>query len=393
MIEQLRTLPDRIAQCVVTSPPYYGLRDYKLPPSVWSVDGWENCSHDWLEGSSPGISGGATEKQITNVGSFQQTHYSAFCQECNAWRGCLGQEPTPELFTLHLVQVFRELRRVLRDDGVAWLNLGDSYAGSAKGWSPSLGEYVGSKKQSTNAGSILPAPVGARPVTHHVPGRKDKDLIGIPWLVAFALQADGWWLRSDVVWAKPNVMPESVNGWRWERHRIKAKYDCPGCDQCLNGGYILRRPAWRPTRSHEFIFMLAKSPSYYCDKMAVLEPLAEKSEVTKGRNNRDVWFINNKAYKGAHFAVFPTALVETCILAATPPDVCSMCDAPYARASQDDWWPTCKHKAPSRPAIVLDPFCGSGTTGLVAKQHGRNFIGIELNPHYVQLAEERISRG
>lgn len=301
----LATLPDKSVHCCVTSPPYFGLRDY-------GVDGQ------------------------------------------------IGLEQSPEEFVAEMVAVFREVRRVLRDDGTLWLNLGDSYAGSGKGGNPKDG------KQQTNKGSLTVGTTAREPPATNITrkvfeGIKLKDLIGIPWRVAFALQADGWYLRQDIVWSKPNPMPESVR------------------DRC--------------TRSHEFIFMLTKSPRYFYDAEAVKEPAvrtdqgawSDKSEKQRGhsrrhsgfngryaekiaregapqtRNRRSVWTVPPKPFKAAHFATFPPNLIRPCILAGCPIG-----------------------------GTVLDPFFGSGTTGLVANAHGRNAIGIELNADYIEIAEDRL---
>jgi DNA modification methylase len=261
-----------------------------------------------------------------------------------------------------MVEVFREVRRVLRDDGVLWLNLGDTYASSTKsgGRNDTEKMYGAESQQLSNHLKIT---------TKH--GLKEKDLVGIPWRVAFALQADGWYLRQDIIWHKPNPMPESVT------------------DRC--------------TKSHEYVFMLTKSNRYYFDDLAIAEPATTKPGATwsqrkaagatagnvivghktrngtqrvvhgKGvtsnltrqdglRNKRSVWTINTKPFRGAHFAVMPEALVEPCILAGS---------------RKDD--------------LILDPFTGSGTVGVVALRHGRNFIGTELNPDYAEIAHQRIS--
>lgn len=329
-IEGLRTLPDASVHCCVTSPPYWGLRDY---------------GHD----------------------------------------GQIGLEATPEAYVARMVEVFREVRRVLRDDGTLWLNLGDTY---------------GSGKQ----------------------------LKGIPWRVAFALQADGWWLRQDIIWAKPNPMPESVR------------------DRC--------------TKAHEYVFLLTKSERYYYDSEAVSEPVESRWEEShykyyrgKGtshkksqvatcsgehsmagayakptRNRRSVWTVTTKPYSGAHFAVMPPDLVEPCIKAGCPEQCCSVCGAGYERITQRDraatrpgkatkttgdslvdgnrdpqrhittvstlgWAPACDCAASgTMPGTVLDPFAGSGTTLAVAAELGRSGIGCELNPEYIELAEQRIAK-
>lgn len=263
-LEKLKELPDCSVHCCVTSPPYFGLRDY-------GVDGQ------------------------------------------------IGLEETPALYVERLVTVFREVRRVLRDDGTLWLNLGDSYAGGG-GFSPNSPSNLNGSKQTTHAGSIkgtIGVPTGLKP----------KDLIGIPWRVAFALQADGWYLRQDIIWHKPNPMPESVK------------------DRC--------------TKAHEYVFLLSKSQKYYFDSEAMQELSANGSET---RNRRSVWTVATKPYKGAHFATYPPELIRPCIQAGCPPQ-----------------------------GTALDPFGGSGTTAQVALEEGRNAIICELNPEYLALAQQRIT--
>ena len=242
--------------------------------------------------------------------------------------GQIGAEATPEEYIENLVKVFREVQRVLRPNGTLWINIGDSYATRSGAQPP-----TNTRNIHGHTAKQLPA------------GYKYKDLMGIPWMLAFALRTDGWHLRQDIIWAKANCMPESVR------------------DRC--------------TKSHEYIFLLSKSDRYYFDAAAISEPIAEinvtrylKSFGGKGyrnevpnlrRNKRDVWIIGTGGFKGAHFAVFPEKLVEPCILAGCP-----------------------------EGGLVLDPFAGSGTTGVVAKHLARNFIGIELNPEYCRMADERI---
>lgn len=399
--EVLATLPDQSVQCCVTSPPYWGLRDYGT--ATWE-GGDSDCQH---VGSVARTAPAGTEKQASNKGAVAVM--SGNCK-CGARRidNQIGLEPTPAAFVEQLVAVFREVKRVLRDDGVLWLNLGDSYATFAgRAYSPGGGEQgerfraMGAQvPDSKNPQSNIPV---YQPNRMPIAGLKPKDLIGIPWRVAFALQADGWYLRSDVIWAKPNPMPESVTD--------------------------------RPTKAHEYIFLLSKSAKYYYDAAAIAQPYAESSfqritqstfdqqtggekdygttgvntnrsmrrtlenfrdralemnytgQATKdyaaggaqdpsetkrrvlesmrngtGANARTVWTINTQPYPAAHFATFPEELPERCI------------------------------KAGSRPGdLILDPFCGAGTTGLVADRLGRDFIGIELNPAYVELARHRIN--
>jgi len=337
----------------------------------------------------------------------------AFCQKCGAWLGTLGLEPTPELYVEHLVLIFREVKRVLADDGTLWLNIGDSRAANRSYQVPDSKWCDVGNSRGMKASSF---------------GMKPKDLVGVPWMVAFALRADGWYLRSDIIWHKPNVKPESVTD--------------------------------RPTSCHEYVFLLSKGARYYYDNVAVKEPSAgqkgaaanfcreTKDHLLPGqsatehrpdrkptkyngtRNRRDVWSINTKGYKGAHFAVFPPALVEPCILAGTSEKgKCPTCGAPWkrivektdeidpsAKGSRFDtgktavhqlgraqkgerfvstttgWEPTCTcPPADPIPDIVLDPFGGAGTTALVASRLGRDCILIDASEVYcVNLAAPRI---
>jgi len=349
--EVLAALPAESVQTVVTSPPYFGLRDYGT--GEW-VGGDAACDH--REGHQTGRVTPASKNgmDVANV-----TRWST-CGRCGAVREDrqIGLEATPEEFVDALVAVFREVRRVLRSDGTLWLNLGDSYATR---WS--------SRRSDGGRAGLAPGVDRAR---HHAPpaGYKNKDLIGIPWMVAFALRADGWYLRSEIVWAKPNPMPESVTD--------------------------------RPTRAHEQIFLLTKRPSYYFDAQAIREPAVspfddgatweerkaagatwgnvenpksgggtQRAVLGAGvsahlgdgrtRNRRDVWTVATRPFADAHFATFPPDLIEPCVLAGAP-----------------------------RGGVVLDPFAGAGTTGLVAVRAGREFVGVELNPDYAALARERI---
>lgn len=316
-LTELKRMETESVSCCVTSPPYYNLRDY------------------------------STNNQI-------------------------GLETTPDEYISKLTEIFREVRRVLKKDGTLWLNIGDSYAGSGKGKKDTHTTNKNNKGTLNNfalQGNFQNAEI------------KPKDLIGIPWLLAFALRNDGWYLRQDIIWNKPNCMPESVK------------------DRC--------------TRSHEYVFLLSKSRKYYYDSEAISEPIAGSStkrylqniEAQKGsdrqpgktngkmkavlprfggkkyvegsndrtkngnlyiptlrRNKRDVWTISTAGFKGAHFAVFPEKLIEPCVHAGCP-----------------------------NGGTALDPFCGSGTTGVVAEKNNRNFIGIELNPEYAELARKRIA--
>lgn len=368
-LQVLRKLPEESVHCCITSPPYWGLRDYGI-------------------------------------------------------NGQYGLEATPEEYVDRMVEVFREVKRVLRKDGTLWLNLGDSFASPGKG-----GKWDKGRRQKgtgrhlynnqSNRGDFF--------------GFKHKDLIGIPWRVAFALQADGWYLRSDIIWAKPNPMPESVTD--------------------------------RPTRAHEYIFLMAKSRTYYYDAEAIKEEavthLYDKRygpesrgrdrsnepwntqgamqphkgfktlDTTNGRNRRDVWTISPEPFPGAHFATFPRALVEPCILAGTSPMACPKCGSPWKRVTGEPrpvpgkgsgnkerklgssdrtnnhlgssvpwrptitetqgWFPTCScsENDGSGSCVVLDCFGGAGTVTLVAKRLGRSSIYVDLNPNYLKMAVER----
>lgn len=311
--ELLKTLPEASVQCCVTSPPYWGLRDYGVDAQI-------------------------------------------------------GLERTPESYVAALVEVFREVRRVLASDGVAWLNLGDTYAGArgqaSRGGPPSASSTLEGNGHRGGGPKLKSMTMSRRRDDVEIPrsdvrveGLKPKDLVGIPWWVAFALQADGWWLRSDVIWSKPNPMPESVID--------------------------------RPTRSHEYLFLLSKSERYYYNKDAICEPYQDATlkrgksirqvaadghktyrfngepldaeSVARGRNARSVWHMPTQPYRGAHFAVMPEALAKPCILAGS-------------RAGD----------------VVLDPFSGMATTGVVAAKHGRHYIGIDANADYLALSASRI---
>lgn len=375
VLDRLRDMPDESIQTVVTSPPYWGLRDY-------GVDGQ------------------------------------------------LGLEATPEEFTMAMVEVFAEVKRVLRNDGTLWLNIGDSYSRTAG----HRGGNFGRPAQTSES----------RRDTRKLPsGLKEKNLVGIPWRLAFALQADGWYLRRDIIWAKSNPMPESVTD--------------------------------RPTTAHEYVFLLTKRPRYFYDAEAINEPAEyegpercptltlragftrrsqEKVEQTHTRrpgtddrggnqgngkmtfdpltrNKRSVWTIATRPFPDAHFATFPPDLVVPCVLAGAPRECCSTCGAPWVRDTETEyvnpgnrstngprsvdrkheefgsagydqrlekrvtttgWSPSCDHDTGGGVPIVLDPFAGAGTTLLVAEQLGRDSIGIELNPEYAALARDRIRR-
>lgn len=353
-------LKDESIDCAITSPPYWSLRDYGTAPLVWDDPG--NCEHDWKDASwkNPNASGGWQGGAQSEVGGSEGQKVADYhtrlipgqsCSKCGAWCGNLGLEPTPEMFVSHLVKICREVRRVLKPFGTFWLNLGDSYSGSGN----DSGKKVGDRSQSLRSKNVVG---DANPIKRtDVPGLKAKNLIGIPWRVALALQADGWYLRSDVIWHKPNPMPESVSGTAWERHKVKIKKgeilrygdigesskprgqyenakweNCPGCPKCeANDGYVLSWNSGRPTKAHEYIFMLTKSPNYFFDQEAVREPHKRLWDASNGgnmspigmhkahdgfrerggsyplpnpagRNIHTVWTIPTQAYREAHFA-------------------------------------------------------------------------------------------
>lgn len=371
----LAGLADGSVHCCVTSPPYFGLRDYGT--GKWE-GGDPDCGHrsaTMKEGRNedrPTLSG----SESTNLTQLILAHNTP-CGKCGAVKvdSQIGLETSPDEFVAALVGVFRDVRRVLRDDGTLWLNLGDSYANDGKWGGSSGGKHVSALHGKSSIGR-------GRTST----GLKPKDLIGIPWRVAFALQADGWYLRQDIIWSKPNPMPESVT------------------DRC--------------TKAHEYIFLLSKSPRYYFDQDAIADGLAtgpkenyparakitgrgeqgsaeargfdrDKSggfpprkrgvpprhaglessdqsgldDVPRGgsRNKRTVWNVATASFSEAHFATFPPALIEPCILAGCPPG-----------------------------GRVLDPFGGAGTTGLVADRLQRSAVLIELNPQYAEMSRRRI---
>lgn len=413
-------LADQSVHCVVTSPPYFSLRDYGT--GTWE-GGSADCDH---KQELPRFNGPKqTQAQVSGHASNAERNGRRTCQKCGATRIDLqiGLEKTPDEFVAKMVQVFREVWRVLRDDGTLWLNLGDSYtSGNRVGHGTRVGN-----KQETNAGCLSTG--DRRP---SVPdGLKPKDLIGIPWMLAFALRADGWYLRSDIVWAKPNGMTESVTD--------------------------------RPTRSHEFIFLLTKKPRYFYDSFAIREPTTAKSKSAgrnsraypnhpaarknrqplgrsgveqnppwdggEFRNKRSVWTVAVHPFKGAHFAVFPQKLITPCILAGTSEKgCCPQCGAQWKRiverkrvatrpgvdtktsglngsviGNRDPqrhctttktvgWQPGCACGREPVPCTVLDPFSGAGTTALVCKWLGRSAIGVELSADYIRMAQDRIAR-
>jgi DNA modification methylase len=394
-------LPADSIDCCVTSPPYWGLRDYGIAPSVWG--GRPSCEHHWgraltLHKGGPHGAGVMLEGGRSVVGAQAATKDIAagqFCHDCGAWLGGLGLEPTHLLYVEHMVEVFREVRRVLKPAGTCWLNIGDCYAtgagavgdcpgGGAQGerWRGARGERLGNgrgdqcpERRTKNVGPMT------QPNRLPQPGLKPKDLVMIPHRVAIALQADGWWVRMDVVWEKRTAMPESVTD--------------------------------RPTKAHEFVFLLTKAEQYFYDADAIAETTVGRTlhdvtgpgQVAPGqtpqngnrrksvnkelhypsgngerpadhlasgvpwegvagkRNKRSVWSIAGEPTKDAHFATMPTKLAQPCILAGCPVG-----------------------------GIVLDPFGGSGTVGRVAEDNGRQWLLFDMSPEYSKIAKRRTAQ-
>lgn len=412
VIDGLKSLPEKSVHCVITSPPYWGLRDYGT--ATWE-GGNPNCDHEVERWDGPKQTQGAQSGHAAKRDRLDRN----ICHKCGAIREDkqIGLESTPEKYLEKMMRVFREVHRVLRDDGTLWLNIGDSYANAQpRGRMEDQGDL-----STGDHGELIPKRDWS------CWNLKQKDLVGMCWRVAFALQSEGWYLRSDIIWAKPNPMPESITD--------------------------------RPTRSHEYVFLFAKSARYFYDADAVREKYQEatierkryafngdvnpSSLATKnpalhrtgyldpmgnpaGRNRRDVWIITTQPTPEAHFATFPEALVEPCIKAGTSErGCCSVCGAPRVRVVEKeipeargnnhrdngylspskiprskndqnpivrtiDWQPSCTCNAETVPCVVLDPFGGSGTVAKVARDLNRDAILIELNPTYVEIARRKL---
>ncbi len=436
-LEVTRGLAAESVQCVVTSPPYYGLRDYKTGPLTWG--GSEFCAHDFADlgrsrskpdrstvgkaDNGSGVFGGVRGAQASKAARGEVLSLGGQCQACGAWRGHLGLEPTPDLYVEHIVQIFREVRRALRPDGTLWLNLGDSYANDTKWGGASGGKCAKGLHGQTGIGR-----------QRRETGLKSKELIGIPWMVAFALRADGWYLRQDIIWAKGtsgatregNSMPESVR------------------DRC--------------SKSHEYLFLLSKSPRYYFDADAIKEPKATatlkdprtngngrrrdrgftglasnggtnlggrpqyaraleiarergltdehlaavraagltdagKNKATQtgtGRNEPRVQQLaaEAKAALGGYYREFLTGEM------ANRRSVWRVNPVPYKGAHfavfPEKLVEPCVLAGSRAGDLVYDPFCGAGTVGKVATKLGRRFVGAELNPEYAEMARRRI---
>lgn len=449
----LSSMPQESIQTVVTSPPYWGLRDYDVPRTVWGGD--PKCRHFWgpefVKGGPARAPGKTTKfgnRRVLKLrAALQKASMGAFCW-CGAWRGQLGLEPKPSLYVEHIVDVMRAVKRVLRRDGTVWLNLGDCYSDSGRG-SDTNSKLEGSRRNQEESRKV-------RIRETAITGIRPKNLFLLPHRVAIALQDDGWYVRQDVVWSKPNPMPESVRD--------------------------------RPTRAHEYVFLLSRSERYYYDAEAIKEPVTWNAHsrgagankkaslinrpsgwdpalgwqaghskkvgryaqpkqnesfstavvsLVSDRNKRSVWTVQTEPFSGAHFATFPQGLVAPCLEAGSSPKACAGCGAPWERevevwyenpgnrsgngqkwkgmghqpfgtgtrdvrlerkSKTKGWHPSCECFAdlpeqdrPTRPCLILDPFMGSGTTALVAVKIQRDFIGIEIKKEYAAMARGRLS--
>lgn len=336
----MKTFPDESIDCVITSPPYYGLRSYGTEGLIW--DGLKDCQHDFSIINSQKMTGGLSQEEIWPGKSNRRsdkTHFqttSSTCSKCNTWKGELGTEPTPQLYINHLVQIFDECKRVLRKSGSCWVNIGDSYGGTG-----SKGDYKDPKYENGRNADGLTISSKLSP----------KSLLAIPERFVIAMTDSGWIRRNTVIWYKPNCMPSSAKD--------------------------------RFTVDFEYFYFFTKSPKYYFETQYEQNtsvgawstnnkdnspyeknnPRLRPKTNYDGRIKRTVWQINTQPFTEAHFAVFPEDLVETPIKACCPFN-----------------------------GVVLDPFMGSGTVGVVAEKLGREFVGIELNPDYIEIAQKRISR-
>lgn len=413
--------PSNHFHTIATSPPYFGLRSYEVAPRVW--DGEPACEHEWktiVKAAANGIINSEMQGEtLSEDSATRKPTISSACSKCGAWLGSLGLEPTMDLYIDHMVAICREFRRVLRPDGSFWIVIGDSYNGSggAGGDYGPGGSREGQARypgRNIARGRRIPRGSGRWGMESNAGDAvlKRKDLLMVPARLAIALCEDGWWLRSKVIWNKGNVMPTSAPD--------------------------------RPTLSHEDIYILSKRAHYYYDPYAVLQPLADStahdgrfrrtpvhsgSSIHVGRRLRSVWTIPTGSYSGDHSASYPPELIEPMVLAGTSAKgVCGTCGAPWRRLIKrkkhpkrdmeaqrtaaalrtgradgyvpgpegklDEvrtvgWQRTCDHDGDPVPATVLDPFCGTGTTGMVCRELGRNFVGVDLSWAYLN-SEARV---
>ena len=487
-VDILRSMPSESVHMVMTSPPYWGLRKYGANPQVWGGD--PECEHLWEEGEWKRRLGDDDKgewKEASNKGSHNRDApiYFASCSWCDAWRGHLGLEPTPELYIRNMVAVFAELWRVLRTDGSVWLNMGETWWGgkgmSNMAWDQTNHDRATLQKPYQTIGGTSEI----RPQDRPHPVIKPKDVVGIPWMLAFALREWGWWLRSPLVWHKPNPMPGSYKNRPTNAHEyvfiltksgnttffthrtVRGARIPPEPDYLwrnIKTGEELNSPpvAWHPKRSCSIgrigcgmcnIWKRVnkwEGHDYYYDAESTATDPSEESKAQYGRNSsydgngqkpyamknrpsgakanlRSVWTIPTQSYHAEHFAAYPEKLVEPCVLMGTSErGVCAECGAPFSRiidvkyvnpgnrttngprnmdrrhespgfptrlekvTNTIGWQPTCEHDSEPVPAVVLDPFSGTATTGVVALRLGRAYIGIDLSEQYVEIGRRRI---
>lgn len=359
----LAELPDACVQACITKPPPWAQGENRRQPEVWG--GQPGCRHHWTR---PDAGLGTAPLAGSRAPAQPHSHRTRalggeVCHRCGAWHGCLGDEPTPELYVQHLIEVMRAVRRVLRADGTVWLVLDDTLAHD--------------HPIHRAAGASGVAPGHARRVR---PATASKGVLGIPWRVALALRADGWWLRSDVVWAKPGQLSERVRD--------------------------------RPRRAHEYVFLLAHQPGYFYDPDAIRAPISggnprrcrrerqrERRASARDRGRRcasppadgSVWWIGAGGCPHGRGPGLPERLVERCVLAGTAGACCGICGTPSRPGSGSQPRPGCEHLNASGRCLVLDPFCGSGTVGVVAVRHDRAFLGIDPDPDTIGRARRRIA--
>lgn len=443
-IDSMSKLPAKSVDVVVTSPPYWNLRDYGTNPVVWGGD--DGCAHEWVKGIKKGISGGFNSEMLNYADkknydekNFQITpdnEYS-FCKKCDAWRGELGSEPTPELFVEHLCEVFDAVKRVLKDTGTAWVNIGDSYSASGGSGSP---EY---SKRHTQFGKVINQGTAQKP--HVANGYPKKSLVGVPFMFAMEMIRRGWALRNTIIWHKNNVMPSPHK----DRFTIDFEYL-----------FLFVKNTGKPLfYVNEELGLIAhdrpagvkgwSGRDYFFEQQ--FEPYKNGDGVGVGKNKRTVWNVNTKPFKGAHFATFPRKLVKTPISAGCPEFVCQECGLPRVKyyssgpvvssgggyvlhegnvkkmelykGQATKEYEKAKAQNPSdskrrilksimearskrfagylrclcdesslKPGIVMDPFGGSGTVAIEAMAQGKDWLLCEINEEYAKIARERIKK-
>lgn len=444
----LTRLPSDSIDCVVTSPPYWSLRDYGIEPQVWGGD--PNCQHNFnlkeiQTGQCHWNSGGEVipygERKIRN-GAKREL---GFCLKCGAWKGSLGLEPTFDLFIKHLCDIFDEVKRVLKKEGTCWVNLGDTYSGSCQGAGKNTKERVEGKRTENLGSSKNYLMKYGHALTTKPPSSKtsipNKCLCLIPFRFAIEMVNRGWILRNVIIWRKPNCMPSSVK----DRFTVDFEYllfFVKNKKYWFEAQYEDSKTIYEKfnVRVRDYSKKKIQCPQFKATPFEVEQYHGRNIEYGNKKNKRCIWTITTKPFKEAHFAVFPPQLVETPIRAGCPEFVCKKCGKARKRIIKIDYvkqsiisesqkynpkdkkfktnvtygkkkridgkevyvhgypvykehgYASCSCNAGFRPGIVLDPFSGSGTTLAVAKNLGRNYIGIDLNPEYIKMAERRIAK-